>query len=318
MTDGAPGMEDALRAFEREASGLRADLHRYCARMVGSAIDGEDVLQDALAKGFVVIRKDGPPDMIRPWLFRIAHNCALDFLRARARMQGRMGEIPLDTIVDESASADTRISVRTGFARLMALPATQRGVIVLRDVLGYSLQEIGVILDMTETAAKGVLQRGRDSLRRCADDQPDSPTRPEPDPDEVARLGDYVAAFNARDFDRLRVLLADDVKLELVNRLRADGVGYVGNYFGRYAGETHWHFAAGTVEGRPAILVTSPEDPVGAPRYFILIGWKDGRIVGIRDFLFADYVMDGLEFSRFRPPERLSSGPSPTGTGGCG
>ncbi|RWB72022.1 MAG: hypothetical protein EOQ50_21025 [Mesorhizobium sp.] len=88
-----------------------------------------------------------------------------------------------------------------------------------------------------------------------------------------------------------------NVKLELVNRLRADGKEYVGNYFGRYVDETHWNFAAGLVEGSPAILVTSPERPDEPPRYFILIDWEDGRIAGIRDFLFADYVMDGLEYS---------------------
>ncbi|TIV56469.1 MAG: RNA polymerase sigma factor, partial [Mesorhizobium sp.] len=73
--------------------------------------------------------------------------------------------------------------------------------------------------------------------------------RPALDQRDMRRLGDYVAAFNARDFDALRGLLADDVKLELVNRLRAEGKEYVGNYFGRYADETHWHFTTGLVEG---------------------------------------------------------------------
>ena len=116
----------------------------------------------------------------------------------------------------------------------------------------------------------------------------------------MRRLGDYVAAFNARDFDALRRLLADDVKLELVNRLRAEGKEYVGTYFSRYSDETHWHFTTGLVEGRPAILVTSPDRPDGPPRYFILIDWDNGRIAGIRDFLFADYVMDGVDY--VQPP----------------
>ncbi len=114
------------------------------------------------------------------------------------------------------------------------------------------------------------------------------------------QFGEILPRQRKADFDALRGLLAEDVKLELVNRLRADGKEYVANYFGRYADETHWHFTTGLVEGRPAILVTSPDRPDGPPRYFILIHWENGRIAGIRDFLFADYVMDGLDYSDAR------------------
>ncbi|RAZ87349.1 RNA polymerase sigma factor [Mesorhizobium hawassense] len=265
--------------------------------MVGSVIDGEDIVQEALAKGFVAIRNGDMPDKTEPWLFRIAHNAALDFLRKRARSRGRESEVELDTIADENPALDARIAAEASLAELMQLPPAQRCAVVLKDVLGHSLEEIGEILETSDTAIKGALQRGRDSLRKLSA----APRTPSPRPalnrEEMRRLGDYVAAFNARDFDGLRGLLASDVKLELVNRLRADGKEYVGNYFGRYADETHWHFTTGIVEGRPAILVTSPARPDGPPRYFILIHWEDGRIAGIRDFLFADYVMDGLDYS---------------------
>ncbi|RUU58735.1 sigma-70 family RNA polymerase sigma factor [Mesorhizobium sp. M2C.T.Ca.TU.009.01.2.1] len=265
--------------------------------MVGSVIDGEDIVQEALAKGFVAIRNGDMPDRTEPWLFRIAHNAALDFLRKRARSRGRESEVELDTIADENSVLDARIAAEASLAELMQLPPAQRCAVVLKDVLGNSLEEIGEILETSDTAIKGALQRGRESLRKLTAAPRTVPPRPTLDRDEVRRLGDYVAAFNARDFDVLRGLLAEDVKLELVNRLRADGKAYVGNYFGRYADETHWHFTTGLVEGRPAILVTSPERPDGPPRYFILIDWENGRIAGIRDFLFADYVMDGLDYS---------------------
>ncbi|MGX5801489.1 sigma-70 family RNA polymerase sigma factor [Bradyrhizobium sp. Arg314] len=293
--------ETRLRAFEREAAGLRAKLHRYASRMVGSVIDGEDIVQEALAKGFVAIRNGDMPDRTEPWLFRIAHNAALDFLRKRARSRGRESEIELDAIADENSALDARIAAEASLAELMQLPPAQRCTVVLKDVLGHSLEEIGEILQTSDTAIKGALQRGRASLRKLAA-APRTALSPRPalNQEETRRLGDYVAAFNARDFDALRRLLAQDVKLELVNRLRADGKEYVGNYFGRYADETHWHFTTGLVEGRPAILVTSPDRPDGPPRYFVLVHWEDGRIAGIRDFLFADYVMDGLDYSGAR------------------
>jgi RNA polymerase sigma-70 factor (ECF subfamily) len=289
--------EARLRTFERDAAGLRAKLHRYCSRMVGSVIDGEDIVQEALAKGFVAIRNGDMPEKTESWLFRIAHNAALDFLRQRSRLQARRSEVELDTVADEESPVDARIAAEASLAELMQLPPAQRCTVVLKDVLGHSLQEISEVLETSEATIKGALQRGRENLRKLATaPQPISP-RPTLDRQEMRRLGDYVAAFNARDFDALRGLLAEDVKLELVNRLRADGKEYVGNYFGRYADETHWHFVTGLVEGRPAILVTSPDRPDGPPRYFILIDWENGRIAGIRDFLFADYVMDGLDYS---------------------
>jgi RNA polymerase sigma-70 factor (ECF subfamily) len=179
----------------------------------------------------------------------------------------------------------------------MALPPAQRSAVVLKDVLGHSLEEAGEILGTPATSVKGALQRGRETLRGLAAAPKTAPARPRLDREEVRHLGEYVAAFNARDFDTLRGLLAEDVKLELVNRLRAEGKEYVGTYFGRYAEETHWHFSPGLVEGRPAVLVTSPDNPDGSPRYFILLSWDGNRIAGIRDFLFADYVAAGLEFS---------------------
>jgi len=292
--------EARLRAFEREAAGLRARLHRYCSRMVGSVIDGEDIVQEALAKAFVAIRNGDMAEKTEPWLFRIAHNSALDFLRKRVRSRGRESEVELDSIADADSPIDARIAAEASLAELMQLPPAQRCTVVLKDVLGHSLEEIGEILETTETAIKGALQRGRESLRKLAAVPQAASPRPALDQKDMRRLGDYVAAFNARDFDALRRLLADDVKLELVNRLRAEGKEYVGTYFSRYSDETHWHFTTGLVEGRPAILVTSPDRPDGPPRYFILIDWDNGRIAGIRDFLFADYVMDGVDY--VQPP----------------
>ena len=76
-------------SFDRLLAEMRPKLHRYCARMTGSVIDGEDVVQEALVKAIEALPGTGPIANPEGWLFRIAHNAALDFLRRRARRQGR-------------------------------------------------------------------------------------------------------------------------------------------------------------------------------------------------------------------------------------
>src|SRR6478672_9103519 len=75
------------RTFDRSLGELRPTLHRYCARMTGSVIDGEDVVQDAMVKAIDAFPKAGLIADLDGWLFRIAHNAALDFLRRRRRYE---------------------------------------------------------------------------------------------------------------------------------------------------------------------------------------------------------------------------------------
>jgi RNA polymerase sigma-70 factor (ECF subfamily) len=82
MDELAPGFE---RSFEKQLTEMRPKLHRYCARMSGSVIDGEDIVQDALVKAFAARAAFGGLDNPQAWLYRIAHNASLDFLRHRAR-----------------------------------------------------------------------------------------------------------------------------------------------------------------------------------------------------------------------------------------
>src|SRR6201984_721865 len=94
---------DPLATIDIEAllAGMRPKLHRYCARMVGSVIDGEDVLQDALIKAVEAFATKGPIGNPESWLLRIAHNTALDFLRRRNRQQALQSDEELDMIADQ-------------------------------------------------------------------------------------------------------------------------------------------------------------------------------------------------------------------------
>ena len=112
----------------------------------------------------------------------------------------------------------------------------------------------------------------------------------------ATRLGAYVAHFNARDFDAIRAMIADDVRLELVSRTRLNGKAEVSRYFGNYSKVSDWHLVPGLVEGHPAILVFDPNEPAAAPKYFMLLGWAADKVVTIRDFRHAPYVIEGAEY----------------------
>src|SRR5438094_9272122 len=101
-------MNDPHAGFEQLLAEFRPKLHRYCARMTGSVIDGEDVLQEALAKAIEAFPRAGPIANPQGWLFRIAHNAALDFLRRRARLEGVQADEGLDMIADPQSEIDRR------------------------------------------------------------------------------------------------------------------------------------------------------------------------------------------------------------------
>src|SRR3982074_1663146 len=290
-----PDAPAAAGGFDGLLARMRPKLHRYCARRVGSVIDGEDVLQDALIKAVESHATAGPIGNPEGWLFRIAHNTALDFLRRRNRQEALRSAEEVDMIADE---ADTVASLPIASASLrtfMRLPVAQRSSVILMDVLGCSLQEICEVMDFSLPAVKAALHRGRAQLRELADEPEDRPHPKLSDADRD-RLGAYVAHFNARDFDAIRAMISDDVRLDLVNKTRMNGKAEVSRYFGNYSKVGDWHLVPGLVEGRPAILVFEPSDPGSGPKYFMLLQWSAGKVADIRDFRHASYAIDGAEY----------------------
>ena len=292
MADGSLEPE----AFGRLMAELRPRLHRYCARMVGSAFDGEDVVQEALAKAVEAFPAAAGIERPESWLFRIAHNAALDALRRRKREAVVRSDIGLAGLADASAAADVRVAAAASLAAFLRLPATQRSSVVLIDVLGHSLTETAEILGVSIAAVKAALHRARVRLRALAD-APEGST-PSLEAAERERLRAYADRFNARDFNALRDLLAEDVRLDLVNRTRLAGRKDVSVYFGRYDEVSDWRLSPGLAEGRPALLVSDPADAAGAIGYVVLLDWVDGRIAAIRDFRYATYVTESLAISR--------------------
>jgi len=278
--------------FESRLKAFRPRLHRYCARMTGSVLDGEDVLQDSLVKALRAQAEGMKIDNFEGWLLRIAHHTSLDFLRSKSRSP----IVPL--IADaEAVPISEADGVAVGVQTFLQLPELQRCAVILKDVLGYSVEEIASIAECTPAAAKSALQRGRVALRHLA--QVPEDTRLPLMSDAVRqKIATYVHLFQVGDFDAIRALLAEDVKLELVNRLKLEGRDKVDVYFTRYAQETKWRFALGAVEGQPAMLVFDGTGAMERPAHFVLIAWRSDRVMAIRDFLFADYALEAMDWVR--------------------
>jgi len=282
-----------IEAFTQRLGAMRPKLHRYCARMTGSTIDGEDVVQETMIKALEAFPHQAEIANVEAWVFRIAHNSALDLLRRRARHEVWVTDERLDDIADPNADAEYRLATAASLRTFMRLVPAQRAAVILMDVLGYSLQEIGAVLAVSTASVKASLHRGRMQLKAIASDTA-PPLPPDLDAAGLRQLSAYVERFNAHDFDAIRAMLAEDVRLDLVNRLHTSGPTEVGRYFGNYATVTDWRLQLGRIENQPVMIVT---DAAGKPGYFITIAWRGDQIARILDFRYARYVMETAEIT---------------------
>lgn len=271
---------------------LRPRLHRYCARMVGSVIDGEDVVQDALMKAAAASTQLDGVENFESWLFRIAHNASIDYLRRRSKADAMVVIGDPDMIGDTEQPTDDRDIVSASLSTFMRLSPVQRSAVVLMDVLGYRLQEITHIMQASLPAVKSALHRGREQLKLFAK-EPDSAPPPKWSPEQQVLLRQYVDRFNARDFDAIRDMLAEEVKLDVIDRIKRDGKVLVSStYFENYAALEDWRFSFGFVEARPVVIAHDPQRPEAEPAYFIVVEWSGAKVASIRDFRYARYVME--------------------------
>jgi len=285
--------DDARREFERLLAEIRPKLHRYCARMTGSAVDGEDIVQDTMIKAVDALSSVGVVDNPAGWLFRIAHNTALDLLRRQSREPTMQPEEELNMVAVEDPPEQGDEIAATSLRTFMRLPPLQRSAVILKDVLGHSIEEAASITGATPAAVKSALQRGRERLRQFAAEPADLCLQILSD-DMRARLTTYVNGFRTGNFDAVRRMLAEDVKLDLVGKFSAQGKGTVGEYYGRYAAAAErWAYAAGVVDGRPAMLVYDRHVSLETPAYFVALRFEGDRVVSVHDFLFARYAMEG-------------------------
>src|SRR5580693_5501876 len=160
-----PAMMEARDQFMELVDEIRPELHRYSARMTGSIFDGEDVVQETLAKAYYALGQMVQPPNLIPWLFRIAHNTAMDFLKRYERRNVEpVADVPDRAEPDESG-VDPEL-VEAALTVFTELPPVQRSAAILKDVLGHSLEETADTMGTTVGAVKAALSRARANIAR--------------------------------------------------------------------------------------------------------------------------------------------------------
>jgi RNA polymerase sigma factor (sigma-70 family) len=288
-------LEESRRQFLALVNDVRPDLHRYCARMTGSIADGEDVVQDTLARAYYELPELNELPAMRSWLFRIAHNRAIDYLRRYERRMGEPLEVAAEIAADDAAEPDVALAreeaVRGAISQFLELAPAQRSCVILKEVLDYSLDEIAAMLEMSLSAVKAALHRGRTRLRELSKVSRPTASRRAASP----ALARYAALFNARDWDGVRAMLVDDVKLDLVSRWKTAGRRQVSTYFTNYNSVSDWHLVPGWLDSREVLAVLR-KPRTARPAYFIELSLADdGRVTAIRDFRHVAYIADEAE-----------------------
>ncbi len=280
-------LAEAREQFLVVVADIRPELHRYCARLTGSVIEGEDIVQETLAKAFYALSQSPEVPPLRPWLFRIAHNTAIDFLKSHGRKT-----LDADAVVEEMASVDEAADpmvVRAALHRFLTLPVWQRSAVILKDVLGHSLEETAETMGTTVLAVKAALVRGRAAFQQQEREGTEMKPTTRDELDRYARL------FNARDWDGVRALISDDCRLDLVSKSQRRGK-QVGMYFSNYEKQ---NVALRVVEldAERTLALAAYVDGAVEPAYFILVEHDDaGRITHIRDFRYVPYIAADAEF----------------------
>jgi RNA polymerase sigma-70 factor (ECF subfamily) len=202
---------------------------------------------------------------------------------------------PIENEIESLAAADAEAAddalardqaVRAAVSRFLELAPAHRSCVVLKDVLGHSLDEISDLLALSVPSVKAALHRGRARLRELAESEPHQHVLPSSASPDVVR---YAALFNARDWDGVRAMLAEDVRLNLVSGVQKSGRHRVGRYFREYDALSGWRVVPAWLDAREVLAVFQHEDDV-RPRNFMELTFANGRITKIRDFWHVTYI----------------------------
>jgi RNA polymerase sigma-70 factor (ECF subfamily) len=289
-TPGRP-FEARYVAFLETIANLRPSLHRYCSRMTGSVLDGEDVVQEALFQAYRMLESFDDSRPLSPWLFRIAHNRCIDHLRRREVRRGAEataeGDEPDRVMpVDPPGAALDRAVEHL----VLSLPPKERACVLLKDVFDYSLEEIAELVGSTVGGVKSALNRGRSKLPAAPVSSPPRKTR---NADEARLLHLYVERFNRRDWDGVRELITADARLRVADRFL--GTVAESPYFGNYVKWPNpWRLAVGEVDGEAVVIILGQqEEDAGGwhPHAVVRLEVEGQRVTGITDYLHCPWML---------------------------
>lgn len=307
-TNGAGEFDARYLAFLETITHLRPKLHRYCARMLGSVLDGEDVVQETLFQAYRKLETFDGLRPLAPWLFRIAHNHCIDFLRRRGvRVEAEAAAaVEADAVVQPELPQP---AIGPAVEHLvLTLPPKERACVLLKDVFDYPLEEIAELVDSTVGGVKAALNRGRTKLaaapspmRTARQDNADEKRNINEQTRRVLEL--YVQRFNARDWDGVRSLIAADARVRVADRVslracpefRQAPIASLGDapYFGRYARmPVAWRLVVTEVDGEPAILRLNRSGDGWVPFSLIRLEIADDGIKEIVDYSHCPWVIE--------------------------
>ena len=329
---------------------VRPRLHGYCARLLGSSLDGEDVVQDALARALASSPPVASSQELEHWLFRVAHNRCTDLLRrrsVRSRADWNWVDPNHARPVQPVDRARRSELVDVAFARVVRLlPPKERAAVLLKDVLDFSLEETAEIIDSTVGGVKAALHRGRSKLaalqgsqRTSGDAVSDHEAAAEKmsalrrrscvaadDPVQVRLLEEYVDRFQRRDWDGLIDLVRSDARLEVVGVFEGDGLEHFHRlYFTNYSRLLpDWSASIQELDGELVMRVVRPVDPetvadsgpvaLGLYSLVRIAFDEEGHIESVRDYLHVPsylFEMVGRDLELAAAPFRWSHIPNP-------
>jgi RNA polymerase sigma-70 factor (ECF subfamily) len=273
-------------AFLETLSTLRPSLHRYCARMTGSVMDGEDVVQEALFETYRKLDKFDDSRPLKPWLFRIAHNRCIDFLRRKGVRDEAEAAAALPEAVEPTLP--NALGIGKAIEHLVAsLPPKERACVLLKDVFDYSLEEIAELVDSTVGGVKAALNRGRTKL---AETSPPTKSDRSASPELKRIMQLYVDRFNRRDWDGVRELTSADARLRVAERF-AGKFADTPYFFHYERWPWPWKLEVGEVDGETVVIILRRGADTWTPYSAIRLDVIGERIERVVDYIHCPWVI---------------------------